>query len=507
MSLSELSKWQINSNEVTYQQKDIIGQGSFGTVFKGLCRRKQVAIKKIKNVSTATICEIVQEVSTMSQTLHPNVLLLMGICTEHDNFMIITEYMKNGSVADLLFKPQGKAMDGPHKTLYGRLLMAKKAAKGLSWLHGCHPPIIHRDLKTSNLLVDENFVVKVCDFGMAARIEGISLKGHCGTPIYMAPEGLLNNEFQLKSDIYSFGMILWEMIKMEELLNTSPFTDICVPQGLTKDEAIKEAEKQFTELVANRGRRPPTINFPQIMANLLHSCWENNPDNRPDIKTVIDSFIGILIEAATEDPRGRHFWHKIAQKKKIISDETFIACFNSEVRNNYSNELNHLLRLNTIIKQKIATSAKPSPKGHISITEFGNLLSWFGPFPDYSNSNQTQNFVARIFATLGTPGFHFDADKNDAAILLANKPIGTYLLRFSNEPGFYSMTFVKAEGIKHFRIQFLQNFQHFTCAFSFAQQSYYSTLADCCKTMVDLQQLTQPILCEKQIVVPENSYL
>ncbi|KAK8308626.1 hypothetical protein V6Z12_D02G073200 [Gossypium hirsutum] len=170
---------------------------------------KDVAVKVFPNLeySDDVIHSFRQEVSLMKRLRHPNVLLFMGAVTSPQRLCIVTEFLQRGSLFRLL---QRNAAKLERKR---RVHMALDIAQGMNYLHHCNPTIVHRDLKSSNLLVDKNWTVKVGDFGLSRLKHAtfLTTKTGKGTPHWMAPEVLRNEPSDEKSDIYSFGVILWEL--------------------------------------------------------------------------------------------------------------------------------------------------------------------------------------------------------------------------------------------------------------------------------------------------------
>ncbi|KAH1116554.1 hypothetical protein GLYMA_17G033700v4 [Glycine max] len=186
-----------------------IGQGSCGTVYHALWYGSDVAVKVFskQEYSDDVILSFRQEVSVMKRLRHPNILLYMGAVTSPQRLCIVTEFLPRGSLCRLLHRNTSK-LDWRR-----RVHMALDIARGVNYLHHCNPPIIHRDLKSSNLLVDKNWTVKVGDFGLS-RLKHetyLTTKTGRGTPQWMAPEVLRNEPSDEKSDVYSFGVILWEI--------------------------------------------------------------------------------------------------------------------------------------------------------------------------------------------------------------------------------------------------------------------------------------------------------
>ena len=164
-------------------------------------------------MSDAALKEFRTEVTMMSKMRHPNVVLLMGICSAAPNLAIVTEYLARGSLYRLLHHTE-TPLD-----MRRRVKMGIDMAKGMAYLHSASPPIVHRDLKSPNLLVDETFTVKICDFGLARFKQDTfvqTVNGCAGTPNYMAPEVLRNEKFNEKCDVFSMGVVLWELITRKE---------------------------------------------------------------------------------------------------------------------------------------------------------------------------------------------------------------------------------------------------------------------------------------------------
>ena len=197
-----------------------IGIGSYGEVHRGLWRGTEVAVKRFldQDVSPHLMSEFTCEVDLMRRLRHPNVILLMGAVTEAPNLSIVTEFLHRGSLYKLLHRPQPSAVRAAMAQEARRVRMALDVAKGMHYLHSCDPIIVHRDLKSPNLLVDRHWVVKVCDFGLS-RMKNhtfLSSKSNAGTPEWMAPEVLRNEPSDEKSDVFSYGVIFWELLTRQE---------------------------------------------------------------------------------------------------------------------------------------------------------------------------------------------------------------------------------------------------------------------------------------------------
>eukprot|EP00026_Physarum_polycephalum_P005262 Phypoly_transcript_05293.p1 GENE.Phypoly_transcript_05293~~Phypoly_transcript_05293.p1 ORF type:complete len:518 (+),score=79.43 Phypoly_transcript_05293:123-1676(+) len=242
-----------------------IGHGSFGLVHKAMWRGTEVAIKRLPRESITeqqVLLEFMKEAFIMRQLRHPNVLQVLGVCI--DPPCIIMEYMPRGSLFQLIHNPN-IPMDWPTVRK-----LAIEICRGMAYLHGCNPPLIHRDLKPHNLLVDDMWRVKVCDFGLSRFWEAKKDMTACGTPAYAAPEVLRNSAYSVSADVYSFAMVLWELITRQPLY-----------PGIPPFQII------FT--VGTQGMRPtipPTCN--PGLASVIQECWAEDPSNRPSFVALAD---------------------------------------------------------------------------------------------------------------------------------------------------------------------------------------------------------------------------
>lgn len=256
--------------------KERIGAGSFGTVHRAEWHGSDVAVKVLtdQDFLDDQLKEFLREVAIMKRVRHPNVVLFMGAVTKRPHLSIVTEYLPRGSLFRLIHSTAAGEILDKRK----RLRMALDVAKGLNYLHRLKPPIVHWDLKSPNLLVDKNWAVKVCDFGLS-RFKAntfISSKSVAGTPEWMAPEFLRGEPSNEKSDVFSFGVILWELITLQQ-----PWSGL--------------GPAQVVGAVAFQNRRltiPP--NTSPILVALMESCWADDPSQRPSFGSIVDSLKKLL---------------------------------------------------------------------------------------------------------------------------------------------------------------------------------------------------------------------
>ncbi|KAG7541636.1 Protein kinase-like domain superfamily [Arabidopsis thaliana x Arabidopsis arenosa] len=269
------SDWlEVSWNELHIKER--VGAGSFGTVHRAEWHGSDVAVKilSIQDFHDDQFREFLREVAIMKRVRHPNVVLFMGAVTERPRLSIITEYLPRGSLFRLIHRPaSGELLDQRR-----RLRMALDVAKGLNYLHCLNPPVVHWDLKSPNLLVDKNWTVKVCDFGLS-RFKAntfIPSKSVAGTPEWMAPEFLRGEPTNEKSDVYSFGVVLWELITLQQPWN-----------GLSPAQVVGAVAFQNRRLII-----PP--NTSPVLVSLMEACWADEPAKRPAFSGIVDTLKKLL---------------------------------------------------------------------------------------------------------------------------------------------------------------------------------------------------------------------
>ncbi|KZV35082.1 putative LRR receptor-like serine/threonine-protein kinase-like [Dorcoceras hygrometricum] len=217
----------IKESTNNFQRK--IGSGGFGIVYYGrLNDGKEIAVKVLTNDSYQGKREFSNEVSLLSRIHHRQLVQLLGYCQEDDMSILVYEYMHNGTLKEHLHGPSTR---GRVLNWIKRLEIAEEAARGIEYLHtGCVPSIIHRDLKTTNILLDKNMKAKVSDFGLSKlAVDGASHVSSVvrGTVGYLDPEYYISQQLTDKSDVYSFGVILLELISGQEAISNESFGANC----------------------------------------------------------------------------------------------------------------------------------------------------------------------------------------------------------------------------------------------------------------------------------------
>ncbi|KAI3994983.1 hypothetical protein MKX01_019797 [Papaver californicum] len=262
---ADSSSYDISLDDLTFGKQ--IGRGSCATVYHGLWCGSDVAIKVFFNLdySDNLLDSFREEVSLMKRLRHPNVVLFMGEVASPQHLCIVTEFLSRGSLFQLL------RHHTPTLNWKQRVQMALDIASGMNYLHCHNPPIVHRDLKSTNVLVGKSWTVKVGDFGLSRLKHAtfLTTKTGKGTPQWMAPEVIRNEPADEKCDVYSFGVILWELATLK------------IPwDGLNQMQVV--AAVGFMD---QRNEIPNDIDL--HWASLIENSWHSDPKCRPTFKELL----------------------------------------------------------------------------------------------------------------------------------------------------------------------------------------------------------------------------
>ncbi|CAF4005736.1 unnamed protein product [Adineta steineri] len=265
LSHNLVDKWEILRREIKLIRR--LGHGQFGDVWEGVWNDNvSVAVKTLKPGSMNPT-DFLAEASMMKRLRHPNLIQLFAVCTIEEPIYIITELMKNGSLLDYLQNPRSRQLKIP-----ALVYIATQIARGMAYLE--QQNYIHRDLAARNVLVSENNVVKIADFGLARIIKeyaGGMYEAKEGTkfPIkWTAPEAALYNRFTIKSDVWSYGILLTELVTF----GRTPYP------GMTNAEVLRQVDQGY--------RLPQPPNCPPTLYTIMRECWHAQPENRPSFSTL-----------------------------------------------------------------------------------------------------------------------------------------------------------------------------------------------------------------------------
>ncbi|XP_057979643.1 serine/threonine-protein kinase STY13-like [Malania oleifera] len=265
--LENFEEWTIDLGKLNMGAA--FAQGAFGKLYKGTYNGEDVAIKILERPENdpekAQLMEqqFQQEVMMLATLKHPNIVRFLGACRKPMVWCIVTEYAKGGSVRQFLMKRQNRSV--PLKLAVKQAL---DVARGMAYVHGLG--LIHRDLKSDNLLISADKSIKIADFGVARiEVQTEGMTPETGTYRWMAPEMIQHRPYTQKVDVYSFGIVLWELIT-----------------GMLPFQNMTAVQAAFA--VVNKGVRPviPNDCLPAL-SEIMNRCWDANPDVRPPFSDVV----------------------------------------------------------------------------------------------------------------------------------------------------------------------------------------------------------------------------
>ncbi|CAN1344964.1 Systemin receptor SR160 [Linum perenne] len=274
-----------------FHDDSLIGSGGFGDVYKARLKDGNVvAIKKLIHVSGQGDREFTAEMETIGKIKHRNLVPLLGYCKVGEERLLVYEYMKYGSLEDVLHDHRRR--DGKILDWNTRRKIAIGAARGLAFLHhNCIPHIIHRDMKSSNVLLDENLEARVSDFGMARMMSvmdtHLSVSTLAGTPGYVPPEYYQSFRCSVKGDVYSYGVVLLELLTGKRPTDSEDFGDNNLVGWVKQHAKMKITDVFDPELMKED---------PGLVIELLEhlkvasACLDDRPWRRPTMIQVMAMF-------------------------------------------------------------------------------------------------------------------------------------------------------------------------------------------------------------------------
>ncbi|KAM1909300.1 hypothetical protein ACFX13_038072 [Malus domestica] len=287
-----------------FREVNLIGEGGFGRVYKGRLDAGQVvAIKQLNHDGVQGFQEFIVEVLMLSLLHHTNLVTLIGYCTDGDQRLLIYEYMPRGSLEDHLFDLSPGQEPLSWDT---RIKIAVGAARGLEYLHcKANPPVIYRDLKSANILLDDEFNPKLSDFGLA-KLAPVGDKTHVSTRVmgtygYCAPEYAMSGKLTLKSDIYSLGVVMLELITGKKAIDCSKRPG---EQNLVSwSHPFLKDRRKFVQLVDPllQGRFPVRCLHHAIAITAM--CLQEQPTFRPLITDIVVALEYLASQSHKPDPR------------------------------------------------------------------------------------------------------------------------------------------------------------------------------------------------------------
>uniref|UniRef100_A0A3B3VBC1 Mitogen-activated protein kinase kinase kinase n=1 Tax=Poecilia latipinna TaxID=48699 RepID=A0A3B3VBC1_9TELE len=297
---------EIDFSELTLEE--IIGVGGFGKVYRAVWRGAKVAVKAARRDPDEDVAQTLesvrQEAKLFAMLNHPNIMALLGVCLQEPNLCLIMEYARGG--------PLNRALAGKRIPPCTLVNWAVQIARGMHYLHDqAIVPIIHRDLKSSNILILErvemedlsNKTLKITDFGLAREWHRTTKMSAAGTYAWMAPEVIRSSTFSKGSDVWSYGVLLWELLTGEV-----PFRSI---DGLAVAYGV----------AMNKLALPIPSTCPEPFARLMENCWSPDPHSRPLFTTILDQLTAIEESGFFEMPA--ESFHSLQDDWKLEIQEMF----------------------------------------------------------------------------------------------------------------------------------------------------------------------------------------
>nr|XP_002733964.1 PREDICTED: tyrosine-protein kinase ABL1 [Saccoglossus kowalevskii] len=380
--------WEIERTEIVMKHK--LGGGQYGEVYEAIWKKhnKTIAVKTLKE-ETMQVEEFLKEASVMKEIKHPNLVQLLGVCTREPPFYIITEFMPHGNLLDYLRENNEETLSAV--TL---MYMATQVASAMAYLE--EKNFIHRDLAARNCLIGENHSVKVADFGLARLMTGDTYTAQAGAkfPIkWTAPESLAYNKFSIKSDVWAFGVLLWEIATY----GMSPYP------GVELTQVYEMLEKSY------RMERPNGC--PAEVYKLMKKCWKWNSSERPtfdeihdDLNTMFqNSSIGEEVEKTKDNKPVPNIPSKVRglQNEKRLALAPQDSGYRTSTNNSpLTNRRNENLRSSTS-RSKHSSSRKkgPAPPERTTSYALKKDKEHFGNGEAQRDEGQGEN-IKQIFASI-----------------------------------------------------------------------------------------------------------
>ncbi|CAI5672279.1 mitogen-activated protein kinase kinase kinase 11 [Oreochromis niloticus] len=288
--------------------EEVIGVGGFGKVYRGTWRGALVAVKAARQDPdediSVTAQNVRQEARLFSMLTHPNIIALKGVCLQEPNLCLIMEYASGG--------PLSRALAGRRIPPHVLVNWAVQIARGMLYLHSeAIVPVIHRDLKSNNILLAEpienecmeGLTLKITDFGLAREWHKTTKMSTAGTYAWMAPEVIKSSTFSKGSDVWSYGVLLWELLTGE-----APYRGI---DGLAVAYGV----------AVNKLTLPIPSTCPEPFAQLMSECWDQDPHRRPNFSSILAQLMALEQQVKEEMPQDS--FHSLQEDWKLEIQDMF----------------------------------------------------------------------------------------------------------------------------------------------------------------------------------------
>lgn len=365
---------EIRAATQNFNDELVIGHGGFGTVYKGLLNDggEIVAIKRLRLNSKQGEHEFWREIETLSELRHLNLVSLIGYCNERHEMILVYDYMPGGTLSDHLTKKADDSNNSPSLTWNQRLSICIGAGRGLDYLHTGHG-IIYRDVKSSNILLDENFVAKISDFGLAKPETRNMLHSYVSTNVkgtfgYFDPHYFRTRKLTRKSDTYAFGVVLLEVLCGRLALDPKVEED---EQSLTMWAQEKISKGELEMIISSDLRGGISLGSMKTFVKVVVSCINDEPKRRPTMAQVV-----LQLEFALKQ-------HESSRQVADEKDVSEVFPYTDEIISSVSTEnltitsINELDISSSSKKQNVVSAKLTSKEIFIkSITKHPRFLRW-----------------------------------------------------------------------------------------------------------------------------------
>ena len=386
---------------------------------------------------------ISSKVEVMRRNNHPNIVGLLCVCNTNEGNLYLIMPLMAGNLEKYMKANASKL------SLLKRLTIARQILLGLNWLHSQSPPILHLDLKMENVLYDENYQMKLTDFGLSAVLADdvgyvesrLKTPGNVG---HMSPEVIQKRKFDEKADVYSMGVLFWEIMKGCEW--ESEVVDQLRKMRINPAGAggLREVVKKAVCLKKLRPSLEKLDFWPDSLKELLQRMWALDAKDRPTLGEVIEreqviraDLLEMMIGSKVNDVEGKRFWISIVMeneledefeevpwgvfKKKFYSDFGLVLPKNETDRKDLDVQL--------LLYLKLALNAIQTEK--VALGRFASVVDAFGPL----NKGTGMEFLERVEETLKNRWFRPDLTQDEAKGFLLGQDEGTFVVRFSAQKG------------------------------------------------------------------------
>ncbi|KAK2654557.1 hypothetical protein Ddye_014413 [Dipteronia dyeriana] len=370
--------------KITNNFDRVLGKGGFGTVYHGRLEGTEVAVKMLSPSSVQGFQQFQAEVKILMRVHHKNLVSLVGYCNENKKMAFIYEYMANGNLQEHLSDSSTNVLSWE-----ARLRIAAESAQGLEYLHnGCKPPIIHRDVKSTNILLNEKFQAKLADFGLSKAFPTEN-NTHvstvvAGTPGYLDPDYYISNRLSEKSDVYSFGVVLLEIITSKPAI-----TRISGYENTHISEWVSSllAEGDIKKIVDPRLQGDFDTNYVWKAVEVAMACLSPSANKRPTMNVVVTELYECLAIYMARTMSSNHGFNSREKINRVIttnlrteiipSARVQTRMYRSIYKENYVQRcLLKVHRLNTPFDSISSSTSAPPPPVSASAAAFRiDLLS------------------------------------------------------------------------------------------------------------------------------------